>query len=50
MRDKIKMQSSASPHFRTATKNKRKTPNKLKKKMYDPIVRKHVEYEETKIK
>ncbi len=51
MRDKIKMVSSAGTgHFYTTTKNKRTTPDKLEMKKYDPVVRKHVTYKETKIK
>jgi large subunit ribosomal protein L33 len=51
MRDKIKLVSSAKTgHFYTTTKNKRKTPDKLVFKKYDPVVRKHVEYKEAKIK
>lgn len=50
MRDKIKMVSTESSHFRTTTKNKRTTPNKLEFKKYDPVLRKHVIYKEDKIK
>ncbi|MBK8992210.1 MAG: 50S ribosomal protein L33 [Gammaproteobacteria bacterium] len=51
MRDKIKLVSSAGTgHFYTTDKNKRTTPDKLEFKKYDPVVRKHVEYKETKIK
>ncbi len=51
MRDKIKMVSSAGTgHFYTTTKNKKTTPNKLEMKKYDPVVRKHVAYKESKIK
>ncbi|NJO14989.1 MAG: 50S ribosomal protein L33 [Thioploca sp.] len=51
MRDKIKLISSAGTgHFYTTTKNKRTTPDKLILKKYDPVVRKHVEYKEGKIK
>lgn len=51
MRDKIKLVSSAGTgHFYTTTKNKRKTTGKLVLKKYDPVVRKHVEYKEAKIK
>lgn len=51
MRDKIRMNSSAGTgHFYTTDKNKRNTPDKLEKKMYDPVVRKHVLYKEGKIK
>ena len=51
MRDKIKMVSSENTgHFYTTDKNKRTTPDKLEKKMYDPVVRRHVMYKEAKIK
>lgn len=44
------MQSSESAHFYTCTKNKRLHPEKMKLKKFDPIVRKHVVYNEAKIK
>lgn len=51
MSDKIKLVSSAGTgHYYTTTKNKRTTPEKLEKKKYDPVVRKHVLYKEAKIK
>lgn len=51
MRDKIKLVSSAGTgHYYTTTKNKRTTPDKLEFKKYDPVVRKHVVYNEAKIK
>ncbi|MEY3219696.1 MAG: ribosomal protein [Pseudomonadota bacterium] len=51
MRDKIKLVSTAGTgHFYTTTKNKRTTPEKLSFKKYDPVVRKHVDYKEAKIK
>ena len=51
MRDKIKMVSSAGTgHYYTTDKNKRATPDKLEMKKYDPVVRKHVLYKESKIK
>ncbi|HWS26473.1 MAG TPA: 50S ribosomal protein L33 [Xanthomonadales bacterium] len=51
MRDKIKLVSTANTgHFYTTTKNKKTTPNKLSFMKYDPVVRKHVEYKEYKIK
>nr|BET44544.1 MAG: 50S ribosomal protein L33 [Candidatus Aschnera chinzeii] len=42
--------SKGTGHFYTSTKNKRSHTNKLKIKKYDPIIRKHVIYEEHKIK
>ena len=51
MREKIKRLSSAgSGHFYVTTKNKRLHPDKLEVKKFDPVVRKHVPYKETKIK
>jgi large subunit ribosomal protein L33 len=51
MRDQIKMVSSADTgHFYTTTKNKRTMPGKLEMKKFDPVVRKHVMYKESKIK
>ncbi|TFH12209.1 MAG: 50S ribosomal protein L33 [Nitrosomonadales bacterium] len=51
MREKIKLESSAGTgHFYTTTKNKRITPEKLEISKYDPVVRKHVKYKETKLK
>jgi large subunit ribosomal protein L33 len=51
MRDKIKLVSSAKTgHFYTTTKNKRNTPDKFVFKKFDPVIRKHVEYKEAKIK
>ncbi|MCK5717671.1 MAG: 50S ribosomal protein L33 [Thiomargarita sp.] len=51
MREKIKLVSSAKTgHFYTTSKNKRQTPDKLVFKKYDPVVRKHVDYKEAKIK
>ena len=44
MREKIKLESSAG------TKNKRTTPDKIEIKKFDPKVRKHVMYKETKLK
>jgi large subunit ribosomal protein L33 len=51
IRDKIKLESTAGTgHFYTTTKNKRTTPEKMLIKKFDPVVRKHVDYKETKIK
>ena len=50
-REKIKLETSAGTgHFYTTTKNKRNTPDKMVFKKYDPVVRKHVEYKETRLK
>ena len=51
MREKIKLESTAcTGHFYTTTKNKRTMPEKMEIKKYDPKVRKHVMYKETKLK
>ena len=51
MREKIKLVSSAGTgYFYTTTKNKRLHPEKMETKKYDPVVRKHVMYKESKIK
>ena len=50
-REKIKLESTAGTgHFYTTNKNKKTTPDKLEFKKYDPKVRKHVLYKESKIK
>ena len=51
MQEKIKLVSSAGTgHYYTTTKNKRTHPDKLERKKYDPVVRRHVSYKESKIK
>ncbi|SFP53980.1 LSU ribosomal protein L33P [Nitrosomonas cryotolerans] len=51
MREKIKLESSAGTgHFYTTTKNKRANPEKIEIMKFDPTVRKHVKYKETKLK
>lgn len=47
-REMIKLKSSKSTHFYYSTKNKSNTPDRKALKKYDPIVREHVEYKETK--
>jgi large subunit ribosomal protein L33 len=50
-REKIKLESSAGTgHFYTTVKNRQNTPGKLELEKYDPVVRKHVTYKETKLK
>ena len=50
-REKIRMVSTAGTgYFYTTVKNKRKTPDKLVLRKYDPKIRKHVEFKEQKIK
>jgi large subunit ribosomal protein L33 len=51
MREKIRLMSSAGTgHYYTTTKNRRLHPEKMETKKYDPRVRQHVIYKETKIK
>ena len=51
MREKIRLVSSAGTgHFYTTTKNTRNMPEKMEIKKFDPVVRKHVNYKEAKIK
>ena len=51
MRDKIKLVSSAGTgHYYTTTKNKRTMSGKMEIKKFDPKVRQHVMYKESKIK
>ncbi len=51
MQDKFKLVSSAGTgHYYTTTKNKKNVPDKMELKKYDPVVRKHVMYKESKIK
>jgi len=48
---KIKLESTAGTGFYYVTKkNARTLTGKLVMKKYDPVVRKHVEFKETKIK
>ena len=51
MRDKIKLESTAGTgHFYTTTNNKRTMPDKMEIMKFDPKVRRHVIYKETKLK
>ncbi len=48
---KIRLNSTAGTgHFYVTKKNSRTMTDKLVKKKYDPIAKKHVEYSEYKIK
>jgi len=48
---KIKLLSSADTgYFYVTKKNSRTMTDKISVKKYDPVVRKHVEFKETKIK
>jgi large subunit ribosomal protein L33 len=50
MREKIRLMSAGTGHYYTTTKNRRLHPEKMEVQKYDPVVRKHVTYKETKIK
>jgi large subunit ribosomal protein L33 len=51
MLEKIKLVSTAETgHYYTTQKNKRLHPEKMERMKYDPVVRKHVMYKESKIK
>ncbi|HEX5507233.1 MAG TPA: 50S ribosomal protein L33 [Pseudolabrys sp.] len=48
---KVKLVSSADTgHYYVTKKNSRTMTDKMVKKKYDPIAKKHVEYRESKIK
>ena len=48
-RDKVTLESTAGTGYRySVTKNKRLHPDKLEYKKYDPVIRKHVIFRETK--
>jgi large subunit ribosomal protein L33 len=44
----VKMRSTESGHMYITSKNRRNTTARLELKKYDPILRKHVVYRETK--
>jgi large subunit ribosomal protein L33 len=48
VRTLIKMRSTESGHMYITYKNKRNDPNRLELRKYDPLLRKHVLYRETK--
>lgn len=51
VREKIKMVSTANTgYYYTTTKNKRTITDKLELKKFDPKIRKHVLFKESKIK
>ena len=47
-REKIKLKSSESAFHYYTMKNKTNAPDRIVLKKYDPTVRKHVEFKETK--
>ncbi len=51
MRELVRLSSTAGTgHFYVTTKNPKKKTDKLTLKKYDPVVRKHVEYKEAKLR
>ena len=51
MRDKIKLESTAGTgHFYSTSNTKRSMPDKMEIMKFDPKVRRHVIYKETKLK
>jgi large subunit ribosomal protein L33 len=44
----IKIRSTESGHMYVTSKNRRNDPGRLEIKKYDPLIRKHVIYRETK--
>lgn len=44
----VKLKSTDSAYFYSTTKNKQNSPGKLEFRKYDPIVRKHVLFRESK--
>lgn len=50
-RELVKLESTAGTgYFYVTSKNRKTSKEKLVKKKYDPKVRKHVEFKETKLK
>jgi large subunit ribosomal protein L33 len=47
-REQIKMKSEESSYFYFTVKNKTSTPGRLELRKYDPTVRRHVKFKETK--
>lgn len=47
-RTQVKLTSTESTHSYYTTKNKSTTPERLALRKYDPVLRKHVLYKETK--
>ncbi len=47
---KIRMNSTESGYFKVTKKNPSNHPEKMVKRMYDPMVNKHVEFKEGKVK
>lgn len=47
-REKIKLKSTKSHYCYHTVKNKSNTPDRISITKYDPVVREHVEFKETK--
>ena len=47
-RELVKLKSSKSAYFYYTSKNKTTTPGRITIKKFDPVVRQHVEFKETK--
>lgn len=47
-REKIKLKSTKSAFHYYTVKNKSQTPDRISLRKYDPVVREHVEFKETK--
>ena len=47
-RVQIKLKSTESAHHYYTYKNKRNNPDRISLRKYDPVVRKHVEFKETR--
>ena len=45
----VKLKSTESPYMYSVKKNKQNTTERLELKKYDPTIRKHVLYKESKI-
>jgi large subunit ribosomal protein L33 len=44
----VKMRSTESAHVYMTEKNRRNDPNRMEMRKFDPVMRKHVVYRETK--
>ncbi|WP_119067493.1 50S ribosomal protein L33 [Rubrobacter indicoceani] len=44
----VKLRSTESPHIYTTMKSRRNTPERIELRKYDPVVRRHVLYRETR--
>ncbi len=47
-REVVKMKSTESPHMFTTMKSKRNNPERIELRRYDPVLRRHVMYKETR--